>query len=216
MKPAKPRIFLCFRKKDERQTRERLHHGLVAALGREQVFKSGVSIDPGVVFDEVLKTQAAACEVMLVLMGPGWADLRDAGGVRLLDRPGDWVRLEIETALAAGNRVIPVLLGDATMLPRESDLPASIAVLGRTQFLRIEHSRFDTGLRALVGMLTEFLPALAADRRPAGDPGQASSVARQDVRASGSGIAVAIGGSVSDSTLRIGRSGPDKKAAAHE
>ena len=32
VKPVKPRIFLCFRKKDERQTRERLHHGLDVAV----------------------------------------------------------------------------------------------------------------------------------------------------------------------------------------
>ncbi len=116
--------------------RERVYRALSDRLGAEEIFKSSESIPPGADFAEVLVSQAAACKLMCVLIGPEWLDARNEDGVRLLDRDHDWVRVEIATALRAGNRVVPVLLGDA-MLPDASELPAEIAELGRLQFLRV-------------------------------------------------------------------------------
>ncbi|WP_327748075.1 toll/interleukin-1 receptor domain-containing protein [Streptomyces europaeiscabiei] len=165
-----PRIFLSFRKPDSRWMRDRVYRALSDRLGANEIFKSGQSIPPGADFAEILRRQAAECELMCVLIGPGWLDARGEDGVRLLDRAHDWVRLEIATALRAGNRVVPVLLGDATMLPDASALPAEIAELARLQFLRVPETHLPDGLAHLGDALTALLPD--TDTGPAVEPGR--------------------------------------------
>ncbi|MEV8450762.1 toll/interleukin-1 receptor domain-containing protein [Streptomyces parvus] len=165
-----PRVFFSFRKRDSRWMRERVYRALCDRLGAEEIFKSSESIPPGADFAEVLVNQAAACKLMCVLIGPEWLDARNEGGVRLLDRDHDWVRVEIATALRAGNRVVPVLLGDATMLPDASELPAEIAELGRLQFLRVPETHLPDGLEQLGDALAALLPGAAADPGPGAAP----------------------------------------------
>ncbi|MBK0371979.1 MULTISPECIES: toll/interleukin-1 receptor domain-containing protein [Streptomyces] len=168
-----PRVFLSFRKRDSRWMRERVFSALSDRLGADEVFQSGRSIPPGADFAGILLSRAADCKLMCVLIGPGWIDARDTDGTRLLDRPHDWVRREIATALRAGNRVVPVLLGDATMLPDASALPAEIAELGRLQFLRVPETHLTEGLADLGDALAALLPpgpAAGRDAEPAADP----------------------------------------------
>ncbi|MEU8700903.1 toll/interleukin-1 receptor domain-containing protein [Streptomyces sp. NPDC048680] len=153
-----PRIFLSFRKADSRWMRDRVYRTLSDRLGANEIFKSGQSIPPGADYAEILRRQAAECELMCVLIGPGWLDARGEDGVRLLDRAHDWVRLEIATALRAGNRVVPVLLGDATTLPDASVLPAEIAQLGHLQFVRVPETHLPDGLDHLGDTVTDLLP----------------------------------------------------------
>ncbi|MBO0916996.1 toll/interleukin-1 receptor domain-containing protein [Streptomyces laculatispora] len=161
-----PRIFISFRKADSRWMRDRVYRALSDRLGANEIFKSGQSIPPGADFAEILRRQAAECELMCVLIGPGWLDARGEDGVRLLDRAHDWVRLEIATALRAGNRVVPVLLGDATTLPDASALPAEIAKLARLQFLRVPETHLPDGLAHLGDSVTALLPDADAAVEP--------------------------------------------------
>ncbi|MFE7274698.1 hypothetical protein [Streptomyces sp. NPDC057623] len=148
-----------------------------ARLGANEIFKSGQSIPPGADFAEILRRQAADCELMCVLIGPGWLDARGEDGVRLLDRAHDWVRLEIATALRAGNRVVPVLLGDATLLPDASALPAEIAELARLQFVRVPETHLPDGLAHLGEALTALLSDADADADTALEPGNGTAPA---------------------------------------
>ncbi|MDI3405580.1 toll/interleukin-1 receptor domain-containing protein [Streptomyces cavernicola] len=174
-----PRVFLSFRKADSRWMRDRVHRALSGRLGADEIFKSGRSIPPGADFAEILRRQAAECELMCVLIGPGWLDARGEDGVRLLDRAHDWVRVEIATALRAGNRVVPVLLGDATMLPDASALPAEIAELARLQFVRVPETHLPDGLAHLGDALTALLSGAdtdtGPDTEPAARPGQGTA-----------------------------------------
>ncbi|MET8560871.1 toll/interleukin-1 receptor domain-containing protein [Streptomyces flaveolus] len=170
-----PRVFLSFRKPDSRWMRDRVYRALSDRLGADAIFKSGTSIPPGADFAEILRRQAAECELMCVLIGPGWLDARGEDGVRLLDRAHDWVRLEIATALRAGNRVVPVLLGDATMLPDASALPAEIAELARLQFLRVAETHLPDGLEHLGDALIALLPDTGTG--PAAEPGHGTAPA---------------------------------------
>ncbi|WP_308294460.1 toll/interleukin-1 receptor domain-containing protein [Streptomyces sp. RKAG290] len=170
-----PRIFLSFRKPDSRWMRDRVYRALSDRLGADEIFKSGRSIPPGADFAEILRRQAAECELMCVLIGPGWLDARGEDGVRLLDRDHDWVRLEIATALRAGNRVVPVLLGDATPLPEASALPAEIAELAGLQFLRVPETHLSDGLAHLGDALTALLPDTGTG--PAAEPGHGTAPA---------------------------------------
>jgi formylglycine-generating enzyme required for sulfatase activity len=64
--------------------------------------------------------------VFLAMIGPAWADVRNDAGARRLDDPKDWVRIELETALATpGLQIVPVLVNGAPM-PRVDQLPDSL------------------------------------------------------------------------------------------
>jgi hypothetical protein len=196
---AVPRIFLSFRKVDERVGRDRVYRALVDAFGTDQVFKSGVSIPAGVEFADVLLQQAAGCEVMVVLIGPRWVGATGADGARLLDREDDWVRREITTSFRSGNRVIPVLLGDATRLPAVGDVPAELAQLAGSQFIRVEDSNPGAGLASLVAELSALLPGLArdaADGKPQDDAAAPPAGVRQTAKASRGSVAINVGGNL--------------------
>ena len=79
------------------------------------------AIEPGAVFAEVIARQVARCRVLLVMIGPAWL-APDGTGTRRLERPHDYVRLEVESALRHDVWVIPVLIEDAQM-PADDDLP---------------------------------------------------------------------------------------------
>lgn len=155
--------------------RDRVHRALADRFGANSIFKSGQSIPPGADFAEVLRRQAAECELMFVLIGPGWIDARDEDGRRLIDREHDWVRLEIATALRAGNRVVPVLLGDGVMLPHAAELPEDISVLPGLQFLRVPETHLADGLDRFGEAVSELLadPGHGPSREPAAVPAAA-------------------------------------------
>jgi hypothetical protein len=187
-----PRVFLSFRKADSRWLRDRVHQALVDRFGAGEVFKSGGSIQPGAEFAAILRRQAAECELMLVLIGPAWLDIRADDGMRLVDREHDWVRTEIATALRAGNRVVPVLLGDDTMLPDAASLPDEIAVLGRLQFLRVPETHLAHELDRLCTALAALLPDLGRKSETTTPP-DAGSAVTMTAQVSGGGSAYQAG-----------------------
>lgn len=194
-----PRIFLSFRKADSRWMRDRVRHALVDRFGAGEVFKSGGSIPPGADFATILRRQATECKLMLVLIGPAWLDVRGDDGTRLIDRDHDWVRVEIATALRAGNRVVPVLLGDATMLPDAAALPDEIAVLARVQFLRVPETDLAHELDRLCTALAALLPDLEHESTRSNTPAAAGPTVTMTARVSGGGSAYQAG---HDQTIR--------------
>jgi hypothetical protein len=56
-------------------------------------------IELGDDFVETITRAVGSCDVLLTLIGNEWLTVTDADGRRRLDRPDDFVRLEIETAL---------------------------------------------------------------------------------------------------------------------
>ena len=96
-----------------------LHELLAQTLGRNRVFMGIHDIPPGVDFLAFLSGQVAACDVMLVVIGPNWLTAEDEAGQRRLDQPDDFVAIEIAAALARDIHVIPVLVEGARM-PRRA------------------------------------------------------------------------------------------------
>ena len=109
-----------------------------------------------------------SCAVLLAVIGVGWLTATGEDGRRRLDDPGDFVRLEIEAALARDVRVIPVLV-DGARMPRAADLPASLEGLARRQALELNPGSFDTS------RLLRMLDSALAGTSPA-DPADATSV----------------------------------------
>lgn len=189
-----PRIFLSFRKADERLIRDRLYQALERRFGADQVFKSGETIQPGSDYAAILRRQAAECQIMLVLIGKGWAGDDPASGQRLLDREDDWVRVEIAISLRAGNTVVPVLVGDAVRLPSAETLPPDIAQLAKLQFRRIGESRVDASITEIITALIGLQPSLERiNAMTTVPPDPRASRTSQRATAKDSGIAVNVG-----------------------
>ncbi len=86
------------------------------------------SIPLGVDFRIYLDEQVAKCEVFLAVIGRDWMQSLGSTGRTRLDNPGDYVRIEIESALKRQIPVVPVLVGGA-LIPRAEQLPVSIQEL---------------------------------------------------------------------------------------
>lgn len=111
-------IFLSYRKDDSQTETLLLFEHLARRFGAEHVFQDQ-GIPPGGDFRAVLDERLRQCRMVLAIVGPDW--LNAVNSKRLHD-PGDWVRRELETALAAGKPVVPVFVKGAKP-PREADLP---------------------------------------------------------------------------------------------
>ena len=146
------RIFISYRREETAYPAAWLFDRLAGRFGRDQVFKDVDSIEPGDDFVEVITTAVGSCHVLLALIGGRWLTIADQDGQRRLDNPSDFVRLEIEVALARNVRVIPILV-DGARMPRAEELPASLAKLARRQALELGPSRFDADSRRLFRVL---------------------------------------------------------------
>lgn len=131
--PARPTashndaIFISYRRQDSADATGRIYDRLIQHFGREQVFKDVDSIPLGVDFREHLGNVVGRCTTLIAVIGPQWATVAGANGRRLDDK-SDFVRVEIEAALARNIPVIPVLVGGA-MLPADTELPPSIGAI---------------------------------------------------------------------------------------
>jgi hypothetical protein len=113
-------IFINYRRGDDPGFAQALFGRLEQVFKGDQLFMDIDDIAPGLDFVEVMNQQVARCDVLISVIGRGWLTAVDESGMRRLDDPQDFVRLEIESALAKKKRVIPVLVNDAKM-PRLTD-----------------------------------------------------------------------------------------------
>jgi glycerophosphoryl diester phosphodiesterase len=158
------RVFISYRRQETAWPARQLYDVLVAELGADRVFKDVDNIEPGDDFVERIQSAVGSCQVLLALIGPQWLTVTDAKGVRRLDDPEDFVRLEVETALSRDDvRVIPILVDDAKM-PRPQDLPKELAALTRRQAVDVNPIDFDT--RRLLRVLNDTFKDVR--REPAG------------------------------------------------
>ena len=139
--PTKPgRIFISYRRGETAYPAGWLYDRLADRYGGEQVFKDVDSIELGDDFVEVITRAVGSCDVLLALIGEDWLTITDADGRRRLDDPHDFVRLEIEAALARDVRVIPILV-DGARMPAAEELPNSLSKLARRQALELSPAR---------------------------------------------------------------------------
>jgi formylglycine-generating enzyme required for sulfatase activity len=124
-----PKIFISYRREDSEHITGRICDHLEARFGHENVFLDVNAIPFGVDFREHLDRAVGQCGVLLAVIGEQWLDVRHREGAkqgrRRLDDPADFVRIEIESALARGIPVVPVLVGRADM-PGEEELPQGL------------------------------------------------------------------------------------------
>lgn len=160
------RVFVNYRRKDAPGSAGRLHDDLADRFGGTTVFRD-VQMRPGIDFVDEITRAAGACHVLLAVIGPRWSSITGDDGRRRIMDPGDYVRLEIETAIARPDVVVvPVLVEDAVM-PMPGELPPSLRELTRLNACRLNDSSWDYDVHRLGDALE---PVLGTMTMPVVDP----------------------------------------------
>jgi hypothetical protein len=163
------KIFISYRRDDSRTSTDGIHRALLPFFGPDKVFFDVVSIPGGVNFVKKIHEEIGQCAVMLVVVGPRWVDIAH-NGVRRLEDPDDYVRLEIKSALEAGLRVIPVLVEEARM-PKAAQLPEALRDFAVMNAMQVRYARdFDGDIRLLIEAIEEGgAPTLATRQTQAAE-----------------------------------------------
>jgi hypothetical protein len=149
-------IFISYRRGDAAGQTGRLHDAVRARFPEEPTFMD-VEIPSGTDFVDAIEASVTSCEVFVAVIGERWADARDDQGRRRLDDPDDFVRLELEMALARSDvTVIPVLIDNAA-LPCGEALPEALRALRRRQATRLRHESWRHDVEVLLEELADLL-----------------------------------------------------------
>jgi hypothetical protein len=141
-------IFISYRREDAAGHAGRLCDRLNAGLGGDRVFMDVEDIRPGQDFVRAIDDTVAACDHLLVLIGPRWLETL----ARRPDAERDYVRHEVSAGLRAGITVIPVLVAGARM-PDATQLPEDLQPLARRNAVEIRDDRFDDDVARLLAVL---------------------------------------------------------------
>jgi hypothetical protein len=169
------RIFINYRRDDEPGMAIALYGHLERKFSAKSLFMDiEGGIQPGHDFAHVLERQVSECDVMLAMVGRNWLTAADSQNRRRLDNPGDFVRIEIESALKLGKLVIPVLI-NRTEMPRASELPESLAPFTRRHAVRLTQERFRVDAQGIESAIDAALsnPQVAPAPPPSSESAQA-------------------------------------------
>jgi uncharacterized membrane protein HdeD (DUF308 family) len=161
-------IIISYRREDTELMVGRICDRLRDHFGRDSVMMDIDSIPYGLDFRKHIKEALKRCDVMLAVMGPRWTAVSEDGRSRLADET-DWIRIEIEAALAKDIPVIPVLVNGAAM-PRPKDLPETMQDLAFRQAAPLDMRRdFHAHMDRLIGVMDELLKRGADAEQVAGE-----------------------------------------------
>jgi hypothetical protein len=149
-------IFLSYRRSDAEGEAGRLHDDLVRTFGAGAIFMDVSDIHPGKDFRQVITDNVSRCTALLAIIGPNWTSVTDAAGVRRLDQPNDFVRLEVGAALARGIDVIPVLVHGARM-PTAAELPEDLQNLAYRNCVELTHARWTSEVELFSRTLRDYV-----------------------------------------------------------
>ena len=203
---SRARIFISYRRTgDGAGFGGRIAEKIIQHFGSEQCFRDVESIEPGVDFVVTINKAVEGSDVMILVIGPDWLTQTDADGGRRIDSPTDFVHIELAGALARDTRVIPVLVGGASM-PAEADLPEALKGLSRRQAHELTDSRWEYDS----GRLVDTIVSLGIRSR--GQSGESRFPARRLALLGASGMAalmflgllVQLGGNMVDLARETG------------
>lgn len=145
-------IFISYRREDSAGWTGRLSEQLKVRFGSKSIFMDIDTIAPGVDFTDALQKAMSSCNVLLAIIGPNWATATDKCGNLRIEDPNDWVRVEIAAALKRNIRVIPVLVGGAT-IPTMDILPDELDPLAHRQAHEVTDKRWNFDVEQLLKAL---------------------------------------------------------------
>lgn len=118
------KIVISYRRADSLAIVGRIFDRLRLHFDRQSVFMDIDNIPAGADFRRKIEEALRASDVMLVVVGRNWAGAGADGNSSIHDAH-DFVRIEVETALALGLAVIPVLV-DGARMPLGGQLPEAL------------------------------------------------------------------------------------------
>ena len=149
-------IFISYRRKDSADVVGRIYDQLVKHFGAQYVFKDVYSIPLGSDFGKYIIEAIGKSGALLAVIGEKWLEMNDAGKTRL-DEPNDFVRIEIESALAGEIPVIPLLVRGAAM-PSKEKLPPSLEKLSEKNGIQIRPDPdFHIDMKRLITSLEKYI-----------------------------------------------------------
>ena len=152
------KIFMSYRRADDRHFIGRLHDRLCDAFGDEMVFRDIDSIPAGTNFRNVILRTLNEVDAVVAIIGPHWS--RSSGGDHA-DADIDYVFLELAEALREGKPVLPVLIED-TEMPSPDALPSDLRALTDINAISVHG---DPAFRRDSTRLIEAIGAIVADDR---------------------------------------------------
>jgi serine/threonine-protein kinase len=151
------KIFISYRRAEDNKSYivGTIHEKLAKVFGEKDIFRDIYDIHGGAEWRDVLNREINSCKVMLVVIGPDWANLTSPNGEKRLFDPNDVTRWEVETGLRRSTEenvtVIPVLVIDAK-LPTAVELPESLRPLLEKNVRKIRNfPDFDSDMEKLIG-----------------------------------------------------------------
>ncbi len=167
------KLVISYRRADSTAITGRIYDRLVQQYGSDSVFMDIKTIPPGVDFRGCIDEALRGSDVLLVVIGRTWLGPSRRRATRI-NEDDDPVRIEVETALRIGLKIIPVLV-DGAHMPRAGDLPTGMKQFVYLNALEIDSGRYfhvhvDRLIRVLGhGDSSEREPARTPDTEPASD-----------------------------------------------
>jgi hypothetical protein len=149
---AEPGIFVSYRHEDQTVLAHMLHDRIAQRFGAARTFIDVDSIRPGEDWERALDEALVKTQIMIVVIGKGWARPAGPRTANRLSDIDDWVRREVEEALRRDIRVLTVLANGAEM-PSTTELPEPLHGLRRRQALTIN----DRNLGSDIGQLLDVV-----------------------------------------------------------
>lgn len=184
--PAAPTgtgVFVSYRRADSAPDTGRLYDHLVARFGEEHVFQDVDNVGIGENVGNAVSAALDKSAVLLAVIGPDWEPAR-------LANDEDWVRYELDGALARGIPIIPVRVRGAVM-PARADFPEHLADLNSLNSPEIDHAQFGRDVAPVLDAVaariadaepdTQTAPALASPAMSGSTPEPAATATHDDV-----------------------------------
>lgn len=151
------RIFISYRRSSDSHFAGRLFDALASRFGDNSIFMDVDSIDIGFDFIAAMRDAVVSCDAVLVVIGKGWARVKDGSKQYRLHDPDDPVAFEVSTAIRLGKTIIPILVEQASM-PTAISLPEPLRPLLRYNGQHIRHASFRTDVASLVAAIERLEP----------------------------------------------------------
>jgi len=155
MVPFPPKAFISYRRTDSAAAARWIARSIGATFGQQSVFIDTDTIRAADKWEGRIDAALRETSVLVPVIGERWLSAQGDDFRRRIDEEQDWVRKEIEHAIAAGIGILPLLLAPARF-PQRSALPASLATLPAYQYLELREPSWDADVHALVDRLGEL------------------------------------------------------------
>jgi hypothetical protein len=174
------RVFISYRRSDAPSASRQLAEALKLRFGPDEVFFDTRDVSAGSEWRRAAVQRVQEADLVLAVIGPQWLAVTEHRLWRNKLDPNveDFVRLEIETAFRHGRMVIPVLVDDAEMPPRET-LPRPFRPLADVQAQTLRHASWDRDVEALAEALIHLPQRFTTARRPAQPPVRPAGLPRR-------------------------------------